>query len=81
MRPPGPASGAVDGWAPSDVFGQADGPGTPEFGDGFATDLAVGDFDGDGLDDLAAGIPGEDIGDLTDAGGVVVAYGVNHPWL
>jgi len=34
-------------------------PGTPEVGDGFGSALAAGDFDGNGVDDLAVGVPGE----------------------
>jgi D-alanyl-D-alanine carboxypeptidase len=37
--------------------------------------LAVGDFDGDGLDDLVASIPGHDVGTATDTGAVGVFYG------
>ncbi|MFN3218216.1 MAG: peptidoglycan DD-metalloendopeptidase family protein [Acidimicrobiales bacterium] len=37
--------------------------------------LAIGDFDGDGCDDLAVGAPGEDIDGNTDAGAVAVAFG------
>jgi hypothetical protein len=44
--------------------------------DRFAYSLAAGDFNGDGYDDLAVGVPYEDIGrDLTDAGAVNVLYG------
>ncbi|MGB3493785.1 MAG: integrin alpha [Elainellaceae cyanobacterium] len=43
--------------------------------DGFGQTLAVGDFDGDGFDDLAVGTPGEDIGTETNAGAVNVIYG------
>jgi hypothetical protein len=43
--------------------------------DGFGYSLAVGDFDGDGVDDLAIGIPFEDIGDETNAGAVQIIYG------
>jgi hypothetical protein len=35
--------------------------GTPQAGDTFGQSLAVGDFDGDGRDDLAIGVPGEDV--------------------
>ena len=35
-------------------------PGTPEDGDGFGAALAIGDFDGDGVGDLAVGALGED---------------------
>ena len=34
-----------------------------------------GDFNSDGYDDLAIGVPQEDIGSITDAGGVNVIYG------
>ncbi|MBL8774844.1 MAG: FG-GAP repeat protein [Acidimicrobiales bacterium] len=37
--------------------------------------VATGDFDGDGFDDLAAGVPGKDTGRATNAGAVVVALG------
>lgn len=37
--------------------------------------LAVGDFDGDGLQDLAVGVPGETVGGQSQAGAVIVAYG------
>ena len=37
--------------------------------------LAAGDFNNDGRDDLAIGSPGEDIGNLADAGAVSVIYG------
>ncbi len=47
----------------------------PEAGDHFGESLAVGDFDGDGFDDLAIGIPGEDINTTSNAGAVEVRYG------
>ena len=37
--------------------------------------LAAGDFNGDGADDLAIGVPGQDVGGVTDAGAVRVVYG------
>jgi hypothetical protein len=43
--------------------------------DNFGAALAVGDFNHDGFDDLAIGVPGEDIGTIRDAGGVNVIYG------
>ncbi|MFD7701709.1 FG-GAP repeat protein [Streptomyces caelestis] len=50
-------------------------PGTAELGDGFGTDLSLSDVDGDGYADLAVGAPGEDVGTVTDAGGVWVLRG------
>lgn len=46
-----------------------------EAGDRMGWALAVGDFDRDGKDDLAIGVPGEDVGAITDAGLVTVLYG------
>lgn len=51
--------------------------GVGESPDFFGSALATGDFDGDGRDDLAIGVPGEDLGDVADAGGVNVLYGSN----
>jgi hypothetical protein len=50
-------------------------PGQPSAGDLFGSALAAGDFDGDGYDDLAIGVPGRDIDAIEDAGWVVVLYG------
>lgn len=49
--------------------------GDPEFGDDFGAALAVGDFNGNGRDDLGVGVPGEAIGALTGAGLVHAFYG------
>lgn len=49
--------------------------GDAETNDHFGWALAAGDFDGDGYDDLAIGIPDEDIGAVVDAGGMMVMYG------
>lgn len=46
-----------------------------EEADGFGSALAVGDYNGDGFDDLAVGVPGEDVGEILDAGAVAVFYG------
>jgi hypothetical protein len=54
-------SSGIDGIAePFDVFGRA---------------LAAGDFDEDGRDDLAIGVPGENLGDINNGGLVNVIYG------
>ena len=50
-------------------------PGTPGVGDLLGAALAVGDFDGDGFDDLAFGVPEENVGADVDAGVALVAYG------
>lgn len=44
-------------------------------GDRFGKALAAGDFDGDGIDDLAIGSPGERLGGNNGAGAVHVLYG------
>jgi hypothetical protein len=44
-------------------------------GDEFGSSLAAGDFNGDGYDDLAVGVPGERVGSLANAGAVNVIYG------
>jgi len=49
--------------------------GAEEAGDRFGSALTAGDFDGDGFDDLAIGVPGEDIGSIQDAGMVNVLEG------
>jgi FG-GAP repeat len=46
-----------------------------EAGDLFGATLAAGDFDGDGFVDLAAGVPGENVGAVGNAGAVTVLFG------
>jgi hypothetical protein len=49
--------------------------GTAEADDSFGRVLAVGDFDGDGTDDLAVGVEYETVGSVLAAGAVNVIYG------
>jgi FG-GAP repeat len=48
---------------------------TAEGFDSFGASLAAGDFNGNGKDDLAVGVPLEDAGSVRDAGAVNVLYG------
>jgi hypothetical protein len=61
----------------SQLFSQATAgvAGNPEANDLFGSALAAGDFDADGVDDLAVGVRGEAIGALTGAGSLNVLYG------
>jgi hypothetical protein len=65
----------------SELWSQ-DSPGVPdtsEDSDHFGRSLAAGDFDDDGVDDLAIGVPFEDVdtpaGEVSNAGAVVVLRG------
>ena len=49
--------------------------GTPEFDDEFGRALAAGDFNNNGVSDLAVGVPLEDIAGRENAGAVNVLYG------
>ena len=64
--------------APDDqVWGQggAGVRGIPEAGDRFGFAVSAGDFDGDGRDDLAVGIPYETVGGVAQTGAVAVLHG------
>lgn len=50
-------------------------PGANEKGDLFGASLAAGDVNGDNRDDLAVGVPGEDIGSKDKAGSTVLLQG------
>ena len=50
-------------------------PGFLQAGQAFASALAVGDFDGDGYADVAAGAPRFNVGTFADVGTEVVLYG------
>jgi hypothetical protein len=49
--------------------------GVAEVGDEFGFALTGGDFNNDSFDDLAIGVPFEDVGTVVDAGGINVLYG------
>lgn len=49
--------------------------GTAEAGDGFGRSFATGDFNGDGIDDLAIGIPSDSDIDEPDSGAVAILFG------
>lgn len=49
--------------------------GVANAGDRFGASLTSGDFDADGVKDLAIGIPSEDIGSAVDTGAVQIIYG------
>lgn len=52
-------------------------PGTPETSDYFAKSLASGDFNNDGFDDLAVGVPYDAVDSINDTGFVQVIYGTS----
>tara|TARA_B100001250_G_scaffold155960_1_gene134036 strand:+ start:273 stop:2711 length:2439 start_codon:yes stop_codon:yes gene_type:complete len=53
-------------------------PGINEIGDRWGESLTSGDFDGDGFDDLIIGVPQEDVGNIEDAGVIVILYGSSN---
>jgi hypothetical protein len=57
------SQGILDNVEPEDRFGSA---------------LAAGDFDSDGFDDLAIGVPREDVDGVNNAGAVNVLYGTQN---
>ena len=71
---PGSSSGLIDGNSYS-LSQSGPVPGAAEAGDKFGLALAIGDIDGDSFDDLAVGVPGEDLGSTSNAGLVSVLYG------
>jgi hypothetical protein len=76
----GGSEGLATGGSPADQFwtqGDPDVFGSSEEGDQFGKALAVGDFGGSFMRDLAIGVPGEDLGSVADAGGVTVLYGTS----
>jgi hypothetical protein len=67
----GPATAAHDLWTQNNVLLLDAG----EEDDHFGQSLAAGDFDDDGYDDLAIGIPYETVGGIASAGAVQILYG------
>lgn len=67
--PSGLASGFVISQDSTSIEGVA------EIDDHFGAALVAEDFDGDGFDDLAVGVPGEAIGEVAGAGAVNVLFG------
>jgi FG-GAP repeat len=53
-------------------------PGRADPGDQMGSAVAAGDFNGDGFADLAAGSPLDDVGQVDQAGSVLVLYGSRH---
>ncbi len=72
--------GSFGGLNPPDALLSQNSPGIPniaELDDEFGASACMGDFDGNGADDLAIGIPQEDIGAAaTDQGAVQVLYSI-----
>jgi hypothetical protein len=69
--------GSSSGLTPNgiQIFTQGDGLlGGPETSDQFGRSLALGDFNGDGRDDLAVGVPFENLAEL-NAGAVQIIFG------
>lgn len=68
--------GSADGLLPAnwERFGQEVSEAGVESGDRFGSALAAGDFNGDGKDDLAVGMPGENFGGATETGIVEVLW-------
>jgi FG-GAP repeat len=64
-------NGSSGGLTGGELFTQANA----EDGDEFGSALAAGDFDGDGIFDLAVGAPGEDVGAAIRTGAVTVLFG------
>jgi D-alanyl-D-alanine carboxypeptidase len=79
----------VDGILPDGIFvipldnaeylKQEDAYANSENGDFFGHSLSMADFDGDGFDDIAVGMPYEEYDSKPGAGAVMVFYGTDEP--
>jgi phosphodiesterase/alkaline phosphatase D-like protein len=67
--------GSPDGLSTGTAFSSSAVAHAPGAGDGFGSALAAGDLDGDGLMDLAVGVPGRKISGAVGAGAVAVVRG------
>ena len=69
--------GSITGLAGEDevTLTQALGGGVRHEGAHYGASLAVGDFDSDGYDDLAVGMPGDETAGYAEAGALMVVYG------
>jgi len=68
--------GSSDGLTDDGIWLSGDNTtGTSDANDEFGSALTTGDFDGDGFDDLAIGVPGDEISGEGRAGSVVLLYG------
>jgi hypothetical protein len=71
--------GGLQARSPADQFWTQDSPGVQESAESldlFGQVLTAGDFDGDGVDDLAVGVPSESGGGFSHQGVVQVLYGI-----
>jgi hypothetical protein len=76
----GGAAGLQTADPPSQIWTE-DSPGmktSAQTNDWFGRNLGSGDFNGDGISDLAAGIFSKDVGTIKDAGAVSIIYGTPH---
>lgn len=72
----GSAAGLSVQRTPAQILTEADLPtGASDVNDQFGAALSVADYDGDGHDDLAIGIPGQAVGERKRVGAVAIVYG------
>ncbi|MEM6794926.1 MAG: hypothetical protein AAF725_13180 [Acidobacteriota bacterium] len=73
--------GGSQGWSRIETLTPVDLGDEAEAGAQFGAALATGDFDDDGFDDLAIGMPGRMVNFGARAGGVFVTYGGEDPFV